>query len=92
MTFTTTTIATSTNTESSTRDQFRIIIEILTKLIGHATSSFDLVTLILNWLVEIIDFISIENAYIFDSLLFTHLYNACINAGMILNIIYEFLF
>jgi len=56
-------------TNAPTRDQFKIIIEILTKLISHTTSSFNLVSLILNWLVEIIDFISVENAYIFDSLI-----------------------
>jgi serine/threonine-protein kinase SMG1 len=74
-------------TNAPTRDQFKIIIEILTKLISHTTSSFNLVSLILNWLVEIIEFISVENAYIFDSLLFTNLYNGIICAGMLFIII-----
>ncbi len=68
-------------TNAPTRDHFKIMIEILTKIISHSSSSFDLSLLILNWLTEIIDLISTDNSYIFETPLFTNLYNGVITAG-----------
>ncbi len=61
---------TSTVSDSPTRDHFKAIIENLIRLIPHESTSFDISLLTLNWLLEIIDLISIDYVNIFESSLF----------------------
>jgi serine/threonine-protein kinase SMG1 len=66
-------------TNSSTRDYFKIIIEIFIKTLSNATSTRDINILTLKWLHEILEILSIENnGFIFEDKLFIKLYNCII--------------
>ena len=66
-------------TNSSTRDYFKTIIDIFIKTLSNVTSTLDISVLILNWLFEILDFLSIDNnGFIFEDSLFVNLYNCII--------------
>lgn len=57
-------------TNGSTRDHFKTIIEVLGKIIPNSSSGYDTSMLVLKWLLEIVDLISIEYVNIFESVLF----------------------
>lgn len=67
--------------DSPTKDYFRIIIETITKLIAHPTTSIDITVLLLNWSVKIIECITVENGTIFSSNLFVNFINAIITTA-----------
>jgi hypothetical protein len=68
-------------TNAPTRDHFKHMIEILAKIIPHPSSSYDTNMLVLNWLLEIIDLISIDYANILETYLFSNLFGAVVTAA-----------
>ena len=67
-------------TNSSTRDYFQTIVEIFIKTLSNETTTVDINVLLLKWLYEILEILSIENnGFIFEDKLFTSLYDCIIN-------------
>ena len=67
-------------TNSSTRDYFQTIVEIFIKTLSNETTTVDINVLLLKWIYEILEILSIENnGFIFEDKLFTSLYDCIIN-------------
>ncbi|CAF0784356.1 unnamed protein product [Brachionus calyciflorus] len=68
-------------TDSPTRDYFRIIIETITKLISHPTTSLDISVILLNWSIKLIESITVENGSILSTNLFINFINSIITCS-----------
>jgi hypothetical protein len=68
-------------TNAQTRDHFKTIIELLIETIDHVSCTYDTSMLILNWFLEILEFLSVDFAFVMTNVLFTRLYNSIVNSG-----------
>ena len=69
------------NENTPNRDNFKIIIEFIQKLLANISCSLNVSLLMLNWINEIIDLIPIEHQNFFQNKLFTKLFNSLITLG-----------
>ncbi len=68
-------------TNAPTRDYFKTIIEIIVKILPHSSTTLDISLLCLNWISEIIDHLTIDSSYIFESSLFSTLVHSIITTA-----------